>query len=75
MSLISQFSSNLGISYLETTKQIYLREIMEYSLMLSHQETKRFDLVGWMDSNWAQNPDNYHLVERSIFEVAGSVVT
>lgn len=65
MSLISQFSSNLGISYLE----------MEYSLMLSHQETKRFDLVGWMDSNWAQNPDNYHLGERFIFEVAGSVVT
>jgi len=64
MSLISQFSSNLGISYLETTKQIfyYLREMMEYSLMLSHQETERFDLVGWMDSNWAQNPDNYHLV-------------
>ena len=74
MSLISQFSSNLGISYLKTTKQIfyYLRE---YSLMLSHQETKRFDLVGWMDSNWAQNPDNYHLGERFIFEVAGSVVT
>jgi len=48
---------------------------MEYSLMLSHQETKRFDLVGWMDSNWAQNSDNYHLVERSIFEVARSVVT
>ena len=48
---------------------------MEYSLMLSHQETKRFDLVGWMDSNWAQNPDNYHLGERFIFEVAGSVVT
>jgi len=45
---MSQFGSNPSISHLKAAKQIlcYVKEIIEYSLMLGCQKIKGFDLVG-----------------------------
>ena len=43
--------------------------------MLSHHRMKGFDLVGQMDLNQAQNPDNYCLVRVFVFKVVRETVT
>jgi len=75
--LVSQFGGNPGISHLEAAKRIlrYLKGTMEYGLMLGRHGVEGFDLVGWTDSNWAQDPDDRRSVGGFIFEIAGSTVT
>jgi len=77
ISLVFYFGNNLGILHLEAAKQVlcYLKGIMEHGLILGYYSTKGFDLVGWTNSNWAQNLDDYHLVGGFIFEISGSTVT
>ena len=43
--------------------------------MLGRHGVEGFDLVGWTDSNWAQDPDDRRSVGGFIFEIAGSTVT
>ena len=43
--------------------------------MLGYHGIEGFDLVGWTDLNWAQNPDDHHLVGGFVFKVAGGTVT
>jgi len=47
MNLMSQLGNNPSISHLKATKQIlcYMKETIEYSLMLGCQKIKGFDLV------------------------------
>jgi len=77
VSLVSQFGGNPGISHLEAAKRIlcYLKGIMEHGLMLGRHGAEGFDLVGWTDSNWAQDPDDHCSVGGFIFKIAGSTVT
>ena len=75
--MISQFGSNPNIPHLEAAKYIlcYLKEIMNYSLMLGYHGTERFDLVSWTNLSWAQDPDNHYLVGGFVFEVAERTLT
>lgn len=77
VSMISQFGSNPSIPYLEAAKHIlhYLKGIMNYGLMLGCYGTEEFDLVDWTDSNWTQDPNDYHSVREFVFKVAGGTVT
>ena len=34
-----------------------------------------FDLVGWTDSNWAQDPDDHRSTSRFAFDVGGGVIS
>ena len=43
--------------------------------MLGCHGVEGFDLVGWTDSNWVQDPDDHRSVGGFIFEIAGSTVT
>jgi len=45
---MSQFDNNPSISCLKAAKQIlyYVKETIEYSLMLGYQKIEGFDLVG-----------------------------
>ena len=75
--MVSQFGGSPGILYLEAAKRIlrYLKGTMEYGLMLGCHGVEGFDLVGWTDSNWVQDPDDHRSVGGFIFEIAGSTVT
>jgi len=60
VNLVTQFSGNPGIAYLEAAKCIlcYLKGTIDLNLVLGRRMKGEFDLVGWTDSNWAQDPDD-----------------
>lgn len=64
VNLLTQFSNNLGIPHLAACKQIlrYLKGTKFYCLKLGNLFSNEPCLVGWSDTNWAQN--NYN--RRSI---------
>jgi len=66
--LIAQFGGNPGVAHLEATKYIlhYLKGTTDFGLVLGRQTKESFDLVGWTDSNWAQDPDDCHSVGGSL---------
>lgn len=75
--LISQFGGNPGIPHLEAAKRVlrYLRGTAKFSLMLGRQGEGAVDLVGWTDSNWAQDVDTRRSVGGFIFDIVGSSVS
>ena len=77
VNLIAQFGSNPGIAHLEAAKHIlhYLKGIMDFGLVLERQTKGSFDLVGWTDSNWAQDPNDHYLVGEFIFDIAGGSIS
>jgi len=42
--------------------------------VLGRQREGDFDLVGWSDSNWAQDPNDQRSTSSFIFDIAGSSV-
>jgi len=58
--LVAQFGSNPGIAHHKATKGIlcYLKGTANYNLVLGRQREGKFDLIGWSDSNWAQDVDD-----------------
>ncbi|KAJ3569220.1 hypothetical protein NP233_g5191 [Leucocoprinus birnbaumii] len=74
--LISQFGGNPGIEHLRAAKHIlrYLRGTANFALVLGRRGHGAVDLVGWTDSNWAQDPDNRRSIGGFVFEVSGSSV-
>ncbi|KXN87171.1 Copia protein, partial [Leucoagaricus sp. SymC.cos] len=74
---VAQFGGNPGIPHLQAAKHIlrYLKGTLELKLVLDHRGGKAFDLVGWTDSNWAQDPDSRHSIRGFVFEIAGSLVS
>jgi len=75
--LVAQFSNNPGIAHLEAEKRIlcYLKSTVDYNLVLGKREKGKFDLVGWSDSNWAQDRDDCRSTSGFVFDVAGSFIS
>jgi len=75
--LIAQFGSNPGIAHFKTAKRVlhYLKGTADYNLVLGRRRERRFDLIGWSDSNWAQDVDDCRSTSGFVFDVAGSSVT
>ena len=53
----------------------YLKGTAHFGLVLRHHGEGSFDLVGWTDSSWAQDPNSHHSVGGFVFHVAGSSVS
>jgi len=64
------------MAHLKTAKHIlkYLKGTADYHLVLGRRKESSFDLVGWFDSNWAQDMSNHRLTKSFIFDVAGSLI-
>ena len=77
VNLVTQFSGNPGIAYLEATKCIlcYLKGTIDLNLVLGRRMKGEFDLVGWTDSNWAQDPDDRWSMSGFAFDVGGEVIS
>ena len=77
VNLIAQFGSNPGVVYLEAAKHIlcYLKSTTNFGLVLRRQTKGSFNLVGWTDSNWAQDSDDHHSVGGFIFDIAGGSIS
>lgn len=75
--LVSQFSRNPGKPHLTAAKRIlgYLGGTADFRLTLGGRNNKEVDIVGWTDSDWAQDPDNRRSVGGFTFDVAGGVVS
>ena len=48
---------------------------MDFGLVLERQTKRSFNLVRQTNSNWAQDYDNYYLVSRFIFDIAGGSIS
>lgn len=74
--LVAQFSSNPG-PHLEAAKHIlrYLKGTADQALVLGWNEQDTIDLIGWTDSDWAQDPDSRWSIGSFIFDVAGGSVS
>jgi len=72
VSLVTQFGDNPGIAHLEAAKCIlcYPKGTVDFKLVLGRQENGGFDLVGWTDSNWGQDPDDRRSVGSFVFDIA-----
>jgi len=77
VSLVAQFGGNPGIAHLEAAKHIlcYLKGTTNLNLVLGRQSKSRFDLVGWTDSNWAQDPDDHQSTGDFAFDVGGGIIS
>jgi len=77
VSLIAQFGGNPGIAHLEAAKRIlrYLKGTVDFKLVLGRRENGGFDLVGWTDSNWGQDPNDRRSVGGFVFDIAGGCVS
>jgi len=60
VSLVAQFGGNPGVTHLEAAKRIlrYLKGTVNFRLVLGKRQNGDFDLIGWTDSNWGQDPDD-----------------
>lgn len=74
--VLTQFSANPGKPHLEALKRIlrYLKGTAHFSLRLGGRNSD-VDLVGWTDSDWAQDVDSRCSVGGFVFEVAGGMVS
>ena len=77
VNLIAQFGGNLGVAYLKVAKCIlyYLKGTTNFGLVLGRQTKGSFNLVGWTDSNWAQDSDDCHSVGGFIFDIARGFIS
>jgi len=77
VNLVAQFSGNPGIAHLEAAKRIlcYLKGTIDLNLVLGRRMKGGFDLVGWTDSNWTQDPDDRGSTSRFAFDVGGGVIS
>jgi len=77
VNLVAQFGSNPRIAHLEAAKHIlrYLKGTINLNLVLGRRTKGGFDLVGWTDSNWAQDPDNCRFTSGFAFDVGGGVIS
>jgi len=77
VNLVAQFGGNPGIAHLEAAKRIlrYLKGTIDLNLVLGRRMKREFDLVGWTDSNWAQDPDDHRSTSGFAFDVGGGVIS
>jgi len=74
---VAQFGGNPGAAHLEAAKHIlcYLKETVNFNLVLGHRSKDTFDLVGWTDSSWAQDQDDRCSTSGFVFNIAGSSIS
>ena len=73
---LAQFSSNPGVAHYEALKQVlrYLNGTAHFRLTFGRLGDA-VDLVGWTDSDWAQDPDSRRSIGGFVFNVAGGIVS
>ena len=76
VSTLAQFSSNPGIAHFEAIKRVlrYLKGTAEFGLSLGGS-VDRVDVVGWTDSDWAQDTETRRSVGGFVFDVAGGSIS
>jgi len=53
----------------------YLKETVNFNLVLGHHSRDTFDLVGWTDSSWAQDQDDCRSTSGFVFDIVGSSIS
>ena len=73
VSIIAQYGGNPGKTHLEAAKHIlhYLKGTTRMTLVFRRSGSREMDLVGWTNSNWAQDIDLCHSIGRFVFDMAG----
>jgi len=76
VSTLAQFSGNPGKAHFEAIKRVlrYLKGTASFGLVFGGSGND-LDLVGWTDSDWAQDPDSRRSVGGFVFDVAGGSVS
>jgi hypothetical protein len=74
--ILAQFGANPGKPHYEALKGSlhYLKGTTRFRLTLGGSENK-FDLIGWSDTDWAQDPDTRRSIGAFTFNVAGGYVS
>jgi hypothetical protein len=74
--ILAQFGANPGKAHIEAFKRLlcYLKGTAEFVLTLGSKDTGT-DLIGWTNSDWAQDPDSRWSVGSYVFDVAGGSVS
>src|SRR5271154_1077835 len=74
--ICAQFTTNPGKPHLEALKRIlrYLKGTAHFGLTLGNKGDQ-LDLVGWTDSDWAQDTDTRRSIGGFVFDVAGGSVS
>lgn len=77
VSLVLQFGGNPGKAHLEVVKRVlwYLKGTAHFTLALGQRSHDSVDLVGWSDSNWAEDPDTRRSVGGFVFDIGGASVS
>jgi hypothetical protein len=72
---LAQFGANPGKAHIKAFKRLlrYLKGTAEFILTLGSKDTGT-DLIGWTNSDWAQDPDSRQSVSGYVFDVAGGSV-
>jgi hypothetical protein len=76
VSTLAQFSSNPGKAHFEAVKRVlrYLKGTAHFGLTFG-RSGGHIDLIGWTDSDWAQDPDSRRSIGGFVFDVAGGSVS
>jgi hypothetical protein len=76
VALLAQFSANPGKPHFEAVKRVlrYLKGTAQLGLTFGGSGSG-VDLIGWTDSDWAQDPDSRRSVGGFVFDVAGGSVS
>jgi hypothetical protein len=76
VSTLAQFSSNPGKAHYEGIKRVlrYLKGTANFGLVLGNS-SDGIDLIGWSDSDWAQDTDTRRSMGGFVFDVAGGSVS
>jgi hypothetical protein len=76
VSTLAQFSANLGKAHFEAVKRVlrYLKGTADFGLTFGGSG-EGVDLIGWTDSDWAQDTDSRRSVGGFVFDVAGGSVS
>jgi hypothetical protein len=76
VSTLAQFSANPGKAHFEAVKRVlrYLKGTADFGLTFGGSG-EGVDLIGWTDSDWAQDTDSRHSVGSFVFDVAGGSVS
>jgi len=77
VSIVSQFDGNPGKPHLEAAKHVlcYLKGTADLRLTLECSGSKSVDLIGWTDSNWAQDANSRRSISGFFFEIASGSVS
>jgi len=72
---LSKFSSNPGLPYWEAAKHVlcYLQGTRDHSLVLGGKGPTQ--LTGYLDSDWANDPNQRHSISGYVFALGGGAIS